>query len=247
MTEDNFVVDKFKTMNPVNRWVTIGASVAALLLLPAGLHYAGMFAQKPPETQAAKLAAPKPEVATAVTSLGRLEPLGEVIKISAPSTQSGQGTLSQLMVKEGDRVTKGQIIAILDNRQRLEASLAKAQEDVKVSQSNLAKVKAGAKIGEIDAQKAEIARLTSQLKGNRDTYVATKARLEGQLKWEPAAQAGKIESLNAQLAGEKPTQAATIRRLQSQLKNAEVPGRDNDFGFGLVDARAALRGLGLAK
>jgi HlyD family secretion protein len=222
MAEDNFVVDKFKSLNPVARWVAVGASVAALLLLPAGWHYATMFAQKPPETQSAKPVAPKPEVATAVTSLGRLEPLGEVIKISAPSTQSGKGTLSQLMVKEGDRVTKGQIIAVLDNRQRLEASLAKAQEDIKVSQNNLAKVKAGAKQGEIDAQKAEIDRLKSQLKGNRDTYVATKARLEAQLKWEPAAQAGRIESLNAQLAGEKPTQAATIRRLQSQLKNTEV-------------------------
>jgi HlyD family secretion protein len=223
MAEDNFVVDKFKSLNPVSRWVAIGASVAALLLLPAGLHYAGMFAQKPPAAnQVAKPAVPTPEVATAVTSLGRLEPLGEVIKISAPSTQTGKGILSQLLVKEGDRVTKGQIIAVLDNRQRLEAALSKVQEDVKVSQSNLAKVKAGAKQGEIGAQKAEIDRLKSQLKGNRDTYVATKARLEGQLKWEPAAQAGKIQSLNAQLAGEKPTQAATIRRLQSQLRNTEV-------------------------
>jgi HlyD family secretion protein len=223
MAEDNFVVDKFKSLNPVARWVAVGASVAALLLLPAGWHYAGIFAQKPPATaQTEKPVAPKPAETTAVTSLGRLEPLGEVIKISAPSTQSGKGTLSQLMVKEGDRVTKGQIIAVLDNRQRLEASLAKAQEDIKVSQNNLAKVKAGAKQGEIDAQKAEIDRLKSQLKGNRDTYVATKARLEAQLKWEPAAQAGRIESLNAQLAGEKPTQAATIRRLQSQLKNTEV-------------------------
>jgi HlyD family secretion protein len=222
MGQNNFVVDKFKSMNPVTRWVAIGASAAAIVLLPAGLHYAGMFAQKPATTQAVKVVAPKPAEATAVTSLGRLEPLGQVIKISAPSSQTGQGTISQLLVKEGDRVTKGQTIAILNNRLRLEAALAKAQEEVKVSQSNLEKVKAGAKQGEIGAQQAEIDRLKSQLKGNRDTYVATRARLEGQLKWEPAAQAGKIESLNAQLAGEKPTQAATIRRLQSQLKNTEV-------------------------
>ncbi len=222
MGQDNFVVDKFKSLSPVNRWIAIGASAAALLLLPAGLHYADTIAQKPPATtQAAKPATPKSQ-ATVVTSLGRLEPLGEVIKISAPSSQTGKGTLSQLLVKEGDRVTNGQIIAVLDNRQRLEASLAKAQEDVKVSQSNLNKVKAGAKQGEIGAQKAEIDRLKSQLQGYRDTYVATKARLVAQLKWEPAAQAGKIESLNAQLAGEKPTQSATIRRLQSQLKNTEV-------------------------
>ncbi len=220
MGQDNFVVDKFKSMNPVSRWVAIGAAAAALLLLPAGLYYAG-FAQPPATTQAIK-PAPKPVVATAVTSLGRLEPLGEVIKISAPSTQTGQGTLSQLLVKEGDRVTKGQIIAILDNRQRLEAAVAKAQEDVKVSQSNLNKVRAGAKQGEIGAQQAETLRLKSQLKGSLDTYVATRARLEAQLKWEPAAQAGKIASLTAQLAGEKPTQAATIRRLQSQLQNTEV-------------------------
>jgi HlyD family secretion protein len=221
MGQDNFVVDKFKSMNPVTRWVAIGASAAALLLLPAGLQYAGTFTQKPAATQAVKPAAPTPE-ATAVTSLGRLEPLGEVIKISAPSSQMGQGIIEQLLVKEGDRVTKGQIIAILNNRQRLEAALAKSQEDVNVSQSNLDKVKAGAKQGEIAAQQAEIDRLKSQLKGNRDTYIATRARLEAQLKWEPAAQAGKIESLNAQLAGEKPTQEATLRRLRSQLNNTEV-------------------------
>jgi HlyD family secretion protein len=222
MGQDNFVVDKFKSLSPVSRWIAIGASAAALLLLPAGLHYAGTISQQPPAaTQSTKPAALQPAI-TAVTSLGRLEPFGEVIKISAPSSQSGKGTIAQLLVKEGDRVTKGQIIAVLDNRQRLEASLAKAQEDAKVSQSNLVKVKAGAKQGEIGAQKAEIDRLKSQLQGYRDTYVATKARLQAQLKWEPAAQAGKIESLNAQLAGEKPTQVATIRRLQSQFKNTEV-------------------------
>ena len=222
MGQDNFVVDKFKNMNPVSRWVAIGAAAAGLLLLPAGLYHAGMFAQPPAATQSTNPVAPKPEVPTTVTSLGRLEPLSEVIKISAPSTQTGKGTISQLLVKEGDRVDRGQVIAVLDNRQRLEAALARATEDVKVSQNNLAKVRAGAKQGEIGAQQAEIDRLKSQLKGNRDTYFATKARLEGQLKWEPAAQAGKIEALNAQLTGEKPTQAATIGRLQSQLRNTEV-------------------------
>lgn len=224
MADDNFVVDKFKNLNPLSRWIAVGASVAAILILPAGLHYSGMFAQKPPAsaTQAAKIAAAKQQTASAVTALGRLEPLGEVTKISAPSTQGGKGTIAQLLVKEGDKVKRGQVIAILDNRLRLEAALSKAQEDVKVSQANLAKVKAGAKQGEIGAQKAEIARLESQLKGDGATYVATKARLSAQLKWEPAAQAGKIQSLNAQLAGEKPTQTATVRRLRSQLANAEV-------------------------
>jgi HlyD family secretion protein len=224
MTEDNFLVDKFKHLNPVSKWIAIGASVGAMLILPAGLHYSGMLAQKPPgaTTPDGKVATIKPVEVNAVTALGRLEPLGEVIKVSAPSSQNGSATIEKLLVKEGDKVSTGQPIAILDNRQRLEAALAKAQEDIKVSTANLDKVKAGAKQGEIAAQKAEISRWESQLKGDGATYVATKARLEAQLKWEPAAQSGKIQALQAQLAGEKPTQSATLRRIESQIRNAEV-------------------------
>jgi HlyD family secretion protein len=224
MTEDNFVVDKFKNLNPTTRWIALGASVAAILLLIAGVNYAGMVAQKSPAAtnQEGKAITPKPKPIEAVTALGRLEPLGEVIKVSAPSSQLGSSTIERLMVKEGDQVKIGQPIAILDSRQRLEAALAKAQEDVKVAAANLAKTKAGAKQGEIAAQKAEISRWESQLKGDGATYVATKARLVAQLKWEPAAQVGKIQALKAQLAGEKPTQAATVRRIESQARNAEV-------------------------
>ena len=35
--------------------------------------------------------------------------------------------------------------------------------------------------------------------------------------------------------------------LEKTAVDLGTPGRDNTFGFGLVDARAALRGLGLAK
>ena len=59
MADDNFVVNKFKRLNPLSRWIAIGASAAAILILPAGLHYAGMFAQKPAQsaTQDPKIAA----------------------------------------------------------------------------------------------------------------------------------------------------------------------------------------------
>jgi HlyD family secretion protein len=225
MTKDNFVVDKFKNLNLTTKWMAVGASVAAVLLLLAGVNYSGMLAHKSPaETnQDSKLATTaKPKPIEAVTALGRLEPLGEVIKVSAPSSQAGSSTIERLMVKEGDKVKIGQPIAVLDNRQRLEAGLSKAQEDVKVAAANLAKTKAGAKQGEIAAQRAEISRWESQLKGDKANYIATKAKLEGQLKWEPAAQAAKIQSLQAQLNGEKPTQAATVRRIESQVRNAEV-------------------------
>ena len=48
----------------------------------------------------------------AITALGRLEPEGEVINISAPNTLEG-ARVKQLLIKEGDWVKAGQIIAIL--------------------------------------------------------------------------------------------------------------------------------------
>ncbi len=223
MTEDNFVADRVKQLPPSGKWILISASAVAILLLPAGLHFSGIFAQKlPAAAEQNKSVTPKAENTKAVTALGRLEPLGEVIKVSAPSSQMGSSTIERILVKEGAQVKAGQPIAILDNRQRLEAGVSKAQEDVKVAAANLDKIKAGAKQGEIAAQKAEISRLESQLRGEGATYVATKARLTAQLKWQPAAQSGKIQALQAQLSGEKPTQAATVSRIESQLRNAEV-------------------------
>ncbi|AFY49629.1 ABC exporter membrane fusion protein, DevB family [Nostoc sp. PCC 7524] len=143
-----------------------------------------------------------PQVTT-VTALGRLEPQGKVIKLSAPSSSQGS-RVEQLLVKEGDRVKTGQLIAILDNRDRLEAAYQEAQEAVKLAQINLAKIQAGAKDGEIAAQRAEVARIQAQTVGNEREQKEAIARLEAQ--WQ----------------GEKTAQQATIKRLAAELKNAQI-------------------------
>ena len=59
-----------------------------------------------------------------VAALGQLNPLGEVRELAAPT--SGRGStprLSKLLVKEGDSIVEGQILAVFDNRPILEADL----------------------------------------------------------------------------------------------------------------------------
>ena len=123
----------------------------------------------------------KPAIAApavqAITSLGRLEPKGEVIQIAA-STQGSR--IEKLQVKQGDRVQAGQVIATLDTRPRLQAALDQAQRQVKIAQTKLAQVKAGAKVGEIDAQKAAIARINAQLQQDVAAREAIVARLEAE-------------------------------------------------------------------
>ena len=122
----------------------------------------------------------RPSEIRTITALGRLSPKGEVIKLSAP-TSSPENRVEQLLVKEGDRVKAGQIIAVLDSRDRLQAALAEAEEQVNVAQAKLAVIQAGAKSGEIEAQRAEIARLEAEQQGNIEAQAATVARLQSEL------------------------------------------------------------------
>jgi len=116
-----------------------------------------------------------------VNALGRLEPQGEVINVSAPSQSMGGSQVIELRVKEGDRVQAGQILAVLDSRDRLQASLLEAQQQVQVTRSQLQDIQAGAKRGEITAAQAEIQNLEAQLAGELKTQQATIARLEAEL------------------------------------------------------------------
>jgi HlyD family secretion protein len=140
---------------------------------------------------------------TAVTALGRIEPSGEVVKISAASSREG-AKMGELLVKEGDMVESGQIVAILDDFAKKQATLRVAQEEIKVAKANLAIIKAGAKQGEINAQ------------------IATINRLKAQLKTEIQAKQANISRLKAQLTTETLAQEANLSRLQSQLKNAQL-------------------------
>ena len=57
---------------------------------------------------------------TAVAALGQLSPSGEIRQLAAPITQFGSSPrIVEILVKEGDFVKKGDILAIFENREKL--------------------------------------------------------------------------------------------------------------------------------
>ncbi|MEG4322671.1 MULTISPECIES: biotin/lipoyl-binding protein [unclassified Microcoleus] len=156
---------------------------------------------------------------TTVTALGRLEPRGEVIKVSGSGAADGN-RIDRLLVKEGDRVKTGETIAILDSRDRQQAAFEQAREQVRVAQANLAKVKAGAKNGEIQAQKASIARLEADRSNEIAAQQAIVARLAVDRSTEITAQQATIARIIAEQQGEIQTQQAAIARIEAELRNA---------------------------
>lgn len=210
-----------KGLKPRVQWTTVLA-VVATLAASGTLVYGLRTFQSTQQSSSPPPAVSVPEIIK-VTALGRLEPRGEVIQLSAPTSPEGS-RVDQLLVKQGDKVQKGQVVAILDSRDRLQTALEEAKEQVKVAQAHLAQVKAGAKAGEINAQAAAIARLQAEQRGEIAAQEATVARLEAEVnnarteyeRYQMLYQAG------ADSASNRDRKRLTLETVQQQLNEAKA-------------------------
>jgi HlyD family secretion protein len=119
-------------------------------------------------------AAATPAKPNAVVALGRIQPYGEVIKLSVANAQDSR--VDRIFVKEGDQVESNQVIAVLQGIDRKQADLRDALTDVKLRQVELARVtRIDVKKSQITAQNAVITRLKAQLtstKKQREAAIA---------------------------------------------------------------------------
>ena len=73
-----------------------------------------------------------------VAALGQLNPLGEVRKLAAPTSgKGGTPRLSKLLIREGDSIVKDQVLAVFDNRPKLESNLKAAQANLNILMSEI--------------------------------------------------------------------------------------------------------------
>lgn len=82
--------------------------------------------------------APVVEAPFVVRALGRLEPAGEMVAVAAPSG-AGTSRVERVLVREGDRVEPGDVLAVLDSEPRLRAALAVAESTVEQARAQLAR------------------------------------------------------------------------------------------------------------
>ncbi|KHG39603.1 MAG: ABC exporter membrane fusion protein [Aphanizomenon flos-aquae KM1D3_PB] len=187
----------FKSPSPGLIGLMLAATAIPLGIVIYGVSHFGQMGKT--SVTESKPIVPIPQI---VTALGRLEPETEIIKLSAPLALDGD-RIVEVLVKEGDNVKLGQVIAILQTRDLLKNAVIQSTKQVEVAQAKLAQIKAGAKLGEIQEQSAIVERIKAQYTGDRQ------------------AQEENIARISAQWEGDRIAQTATINKVTAELKNAE--------------------------
>ena len=98
---------------PSRAILIFGVAIAAVACSPRP-------AETPPEAAPSETVSQSVE---AVAALGQLEPEGDFRRLDGPSSRAISPRISELLVDEGEMVTRGQVLARFDNRAGLQADL----------------------------------------------------------------------------------------------------------------------------
>ncbi|MFN4270134.1 MAG: ABC exporter membrane fusion protein [Thermosynechococcus sp.] len=175
--------------------------------------------QRANEERAIQAALANP-VSDRITALGRLEPEGEVVAVSAPSMTE---RLGQLLVREGDRVVAGQPLAYLDTYPE-----RKAERDLAASQLQEARLRYDAETRLALAQISEAERRRDRanepaiaaIQAQQATIQRIQAELEtANREYQRFAQLFADGAVSQQDVDDR---SVRVRSLQEELRNAQA-------------------------
>jgi len=222
-------------------WV-IGIAGGAIALGLLGLGVSRLISPKQDLVKPEATATPLQRVE--VAALGRLEPRGEVIRVSAPNTE----LLKRLDVKQGDAVRAGAILGYLDSyeerlaerdfaasqlveaKQKLEAATQYGEAQIQEAQTRIQQVQAPGG-SEVAAQRASVRQLEAELtlatqdlarqQSLRQAGAISQQALDQQVSNTRQAEE-KLKNAQAVLAQTESEQAANLRNAQAQAQSQQA-------------------------
>jgi HlyD family secretion protein len=222
-------------------WLKFAMLPLLLILGPGGgatrvMDRVSNRAIEPPLTQAVE----RKTVDSIVTANGIVE-AQRSINLS-PKTA---GVIKQLFVKEGDRVRRGQVIAIMDDA-NLRGQLIQSQGQLAQQQANLQRLQAGNRSEDIAKAAAQLAEVQANLQrlqaGNRPEDIAKAAAqlTEAQANLRQL-QTGNRPSEIAQAAARLQQTQATLKLRESELNRYQQLAQDGAISQQTLDQKRADR------
>ncbi len=222
-------------------------SLAALASLIPGLGALYLWRLQTNPAKVAAVADVAPEAAPVVrnvTSLGRVEPKGEVITVSG----SNGSRISELLVDEGQQVEKGEILAYLEDhgeklaeknlaasrlaeaRMRYDSTTKYSEAQIEEARTRIEQIETPQSF-EVDAQKATVRQLTAESNTakkdyERNQFLVKEGAVSDEVLDEKAAnyfsKKAELENAQAQLAQFTETRSRDLGNARAQLKSAEA-------------------------
>lgn len=214
------------------------AGAAALLLL-AGVGASRLLLQPRTPAASAPPAAPEPRPIEAVAALGRLDPRGEIRRVAAPiSGIGGSPRLTRLLVREGQSVTAGQLLAqfdtapsLLAQQRLLQARISNLDSRLSLQRRDIERYRRLARSGaiasaDLDGRETDLLALQGELLEARAELDKTEAELE--LTELRAPIAGTVLRLHAR-EGERPGDQGVLELGASHRMEALVEVYESDI------------------
>ncbi len=206
------------------RWWRWGIPAVLMLIVAAAIAF---------RHSSTSAAAGPIRLPASIACLGRFEPEDGVRVIAARSLSGQPSLVGELRVREGELVQAGQVLAVLNSNNELRATLRQAEANVELARKRLAQVKAGAKTGDIAAQRAEISKTEVELRNAQVEYTRAQALYEQGI-------TSKAEFDLRRVALE--SQAQLLQQAREKLASlAEVRGTDVEVAEAEVAAAVAAR------
>ena len=212
-------------MKRLPQWVMVGVLGAAVVGAVVWIT------RRPaPESPPAVLV-PTVRAPEAVAALGQLKPAGDVRRLAAPvSGVGGTPRIAALLVKEGERIRKGQPLAIFDSRPQIEAEIAEV--DVKIQSAAI----------EVELQQREVSRYAAAAKVGAAAMVAYEEKQDELRRFqrEGVELIAKRRSLETDLAESELVSPIDGVVLKIHSRVGERPGSDGVMEVGASQAMEAL-------
>lgn len=245
--------------------IAISLAVIASLFPSLAILYFWRVQANPPQATTTETVAEAPVVRN-VTSLGRVEPKGEVIEISGTSGSR----ISQLLVSEGQQVKEGQILAYLENygEKLAEKNLAASQlaeatfrydsvtkygdAQIQEAMTRIEQIKQPQSF-EIKAQEAQVKQLSAEEASARKDYERNKflkeqGAVSGQVLDEYAvayfSKKAELENAQAVLEQFTATRSQDLKNAEAQLASAQASLAQTQSE---IEVKSAQDNLELAK
>jgi len=172
-----------------------------------------------------------------VACLGRIEPQDGVRVIAARSLSGQPSLVGELTAAEGESVAAGQIVAMLNSKNELEARYQLAQASVELARRKLDQTRAGPKSADIAAQNAEIGRIEAQLFNLKAEYARTKLLYDQQI-----VVKSDLELRESQVSSTQELLNEARERLRSlsEVRPSDVAVAEAELAARLADAKRAF-------